>query len=95
MATVGSAEGSARAGVLILLAVILLPAAGTLALIHSVAQPPVDRELSDPADFLLRAEDIELRSSDGVVLSDGTWRESRAFRRSFSATTWGDPAPVC
>ncbi len=69
MATVGSAEGSARAGVLILLAVILLPAAGTLALIHSVAQPPVDRELSDPADFLLRAEDIELRSSDGVVLS--------------------------
>jgi pimeloyl-ACP methyl ester carboxylesterase len=65
----GSAQGFTRAGVLILLTVLLLPVAGGLLLIHSVAQPPVDRASSDPADYLLRAEEIEFRSSDGVVLS--------------------------
>jgi alpha-beta hydrolase superfamily lysophospholipase len=64
-----AAGGFSRAGVLILLAVILLPVAAGLLLIHSVAQPPVDREPSDPADFLLRAEEIEFRSADGVRLS--------------------------
>jgi pimeloyl-ACP methyl ester carboxylesterase len=69
MAKVGSAEGSARARILILLVVVLLPLAGTLVLIHSVAQPVVNRGMEDPADFLLRAEEIGFHSSDGVALS--------------------------
>lgn len=64
-----SAQGFTRAGVLIVLAVILLPVAAGLLLIHAVAQPPVDHESSDPADFLLRAEEIDLLSSDGVRLA--------------------------
>lgn len=68
MATFDSAQGFTRAGVLILLAVLLVPIAAGLLFIHSVAQPPVDGGFSDPADFLLRAEEIEFRSSDGVPI---------------------------
>lgn len=64
-----SAQGFSRAGVLILLVVLLLPIAGGLLLVHLIAQPPVDRASSDPADFLLRAEEIDLLASDGVRLA--------------------------
>src|SRR3989442_9332008 len=51
------------------LCAVLLCAAGAAFLLYSVTHPARDRERIDPADLLLRAEDVTFRASDGVLLS--------------------------
>ncbi len=54
---------------LVLLGVILLCAAGPYWLLYSATHPPRDRSRLDPADLLLRTEDVAFHASDGVLLS--------------------------
>lgn len=52
-----------------LLVVILLLGGGAYFLLYSVTHPPRERTQLDPADLLLRAEDVTFHASDGVLLS--------------------------
>ncbi len=54
---------------LTLIVVIVLLAAGAYFLLYSVTHPPRDRARLDPADLLLRTDDVTFRASDGVLLS--------------------------
>jgi pimeloyl-ACP methyl ester carboxylesterase len=55
--------------IVIVLAALGLPALGIVALLRSVSQVPVSRGAQDPADVLLRVEEVALTASDGVRLS--------------------------
>src|SRR5262245_66678188 len=61
-------SGSVRV-IAIVLAALVVPLAGALALRRSVTQVTVTRDTADPAELLLRADEISLTSSDGVRLS--------------------------
>src|SRR5436309_12038738 len=52
-----------------LLLVIALLVGGAYALLYGVTHPPREKTQLDPADLLLRAEDVTFRASDGVLLS--------------------------
>jgi len=54
---------------LFVLCALLLCAGGAAFLLYSVTHPARDRERIDPADLLLRTEDVTFRASDGVLLS--------------------------
>jgi len=54
---------------LLLLCAVVACAGGAGALLYAVTHPPRDQTRIDPADLLLRAEDVTFRSSDGVLLS--------------------------
>ena len=54
---------------LFFLVVIVLFAGGAYFLLYSVTHPPRDRTQLDPADLLLRTEEVTFHASDGVVLS--------------------------
>jgi uncharacterized protein len=70
MTTVDTRAGSLSVRVIaIVLGAIVLPLAGALALLRSVTQVAVSRDTADPAEVLLRADEVSLTSSDGVRLS--------------------------
>src|SRR5436309_2931060 len=52
-----------------LLVVIALLVGGAYALLYGVTHPPRERTQLDPADLLLRAEDVTFHASDDVLLS--------------------------
>lgn len=54
---------------LFLVCALLVCAGGAGALLYVVTHPPRDETRIDPADLLLRAEDVTFRSTDGVLLS--------------------------
>ena len=54
---------------LVLLAVLAVPTAGAFALIYSITHPQRDKQVVDPSDFLLPAEEVTFSSTDGVPLS--------------------------
>ena len=55
--------------VLGLFVVVLLFCGGAYALLWSVTHPARDKSGIDPADLMLRAEDVTIRATDGVLLS--------------------------
>src|SRR2546422_3544828 len=52
-----------------LLVVIALLVGGAYTLLYGVTHPPREKTQLDPADLLLRAEDVTFHASDGVLLS--------------------------
>src|SRR2546422_10498267 len=52
-----------------LLVVIALLVGGACALLYGVTHPPREKTQLDPADLLLRAEDVTFHAADGVLLS--------------------------
>ncbi|HYS05807.1 MAG TPA: alpha/beta fold hydrolase [Candidatus Dormibacteraeota bacterium] len=52
-----------------LLLVIALLVGGAYALLYGVTHPPREKTQLDPADLLLRAEDVTFHAADGVLLS--------------------------
>lgn len=52
-----------------LVVVLVLLTGGAYALLYSATHPPRDTRQLDPADVLLRTEDVTFRTSDGVTLS--------------------------
>src|SRR5881628_2650219 len=52
-----------------LLVVIVLLVGGAYALLYGVTHPPREKTQLDPADLLLRAEDVTFHASDGMLLS--------------------------
>lgn len=62
-------EGRAASIVVALIAVVAAAILGPLALIRTATQVPVRRDVQDPADLLLKAEEIALEASDGVRLA--------------------------
>jgi uncharacterized protein len=52
-----------------LLVIVVLLTGGAYALLYGATHPPRDRTQLDPADLLLRAEDVSFHASDGVLLS--------------------------
>jgi len=70
MTTVDTRAGASTVRVIVIvLAVLALPLAGALALLRSVTQVAVSRDTADPAEVLLRADEVSLTSSDGVRLA--------------------------
>ncbi len=62
-------SGRRSLSIVVLMFIILVPVAGALALIHSVAQPAAERRLLDPADVLMDVDEIDFMAADGVRLS--------------------------
>jgi pimeloyl-ACP methyl ester carboxylesterase len=62
---------SSRTGhlLLFLAAVLAAAVAASVAFLHPVTHPPRDRSTIDPADLLLRTEDVAFQAADGVPLS--------------------------
>jgi len=58
-------------GLLLLLLLVLSggATAGSIALVYTVAHPPRDRQVLDPADVLLQTDDATFGASDGTPLS--------------------------
>jgi len=54
---------------LFLLCAVLVCAGGAGVLLYAVTHPPRDATRIDPADLLLRTEDVTFRATDGVLLS--------------------------
>jgi pimeloyl-ACP methyl ester carboxylesterase len=54
---------------IVLLVIIFLMGGGAYALLYTVTHPPRDKSRIDPADLLLRTDDVTFRASDGVLLS--------------------------
>ncbi len=54
---------------LTLLVVVGGAALGAVGFIHDITHPPVDRNALDPADVLLRTEEVTFQATDGVPLS--------------------------
>lgn len=54
---------------LVVLGLIVLCAGGAYFLLYSVTHPPRDRSQLDPADLLLRTEEVAFHATDDVVLS--------------------------
>src|SRR3989454_788979 len=54
---------------LFLLVVIIVIVGGAYALLYGATHPPRDRTRLDPADLLLRTEEVTFHASDGVLLS--------------------------
>lgn len=71
MAMNGASFWSSRSGHLLLLlaAVAAAVVLASVALLHAVTHPARDRSAIDPADLLLRAEDVAFQADDGVPLS--------------------------
>ena len=55
--------------IIVLVAVVVATAAGAFAFLHILTHPARNTRMLDPEEVLLRAEEIELRASDGVPLS--------------------------
>jgi pimeloyl-ACP methyl ester carboxylesterase len=71
MSTEGRSFWSGAAGrlVLVLLAIVALPAGAGFFLLHTLTHPPRDRSMINPEDLLLRTEEVVFEASDGVPLS--------------------------
>src|SRR5262249_26654528 len=54
---------------IVMFVLVLLVGGGAYALLYTVTHPPRDKTRLDPADLLLRTDDVTFRSSDGVLLS--------------------------